>query len=195
MGFSIFASGTGQFHHQVADCIDGSDFDAIQIVQTIRGINPWDKTGRLLDAVGLPEEVLIGRSVYKAANTLIKGPPKSDTMTRTAMEKLATVEFIHLLDEAVDFLAMRPNLDHASISIFARKTHTLWPDTVRFASYNFTPGDSPGVEFVQTITPALAETGLNNWGVMRALAMVLNRYSDHIEDTKTVPMINFQISH
>ena len=108
------------------------------------------------------------------------------------METMATMEFLHTLNNAVCFLAMRSGASDGWISVSCSESHVLWPDTKSFARYNFSPGDDPGAEFIKTIGPGLKATSMDNWGVLAALSIVLSKYSNQIgEDAR--PMINIML--
>jgi len=108
------------------------------------------------------------------------------------METMATMEFLHLLNDSVCFLAMCSGASDGWISVSCTKTHTFWPDTRSFARYNFSPGDNPGAEFIRAIGPGLKETDMDNWGVLAALSIVLSKYSGQIGDDAR-PMINIML--
>ena len=74
------------------------------------------------------------------------------------MLSLATKEMLHNISNAVCFLAMNSNTSDGWIYVNATEKNTLWADTVRSATYNFLPGNSPGAEFIRKIGPCLKDT-------------------------------------
>jgi hypothetical protein len=75
---------------------------------------------------------------------------------------------------------MNSQASNGWISVAARESHLLWPDTGAYAEYKFYPGDSPGAEFIKKIGPALKEANLATWGVLRMLALVIAKFENHI---------------
>jgi hypothetical protein len=170
VGFNIFASGTGKFHYQRDGFIDGDTFAPMKLVSELMTMSP-NKEGVITTAIGH----------YQPGITDLA-------------EGMATLEFLHLLNDSVCFLAMCSGASDGWISLSSTQTHLMWPDTKAFARYNFQPGDDPGAEFIKLVGPGLKETGLNNWGVLAALALVFSKFSDHIgEDAR--PIINISIDH
>jgi hypothetical protein len=108
------------------------------------------------------------------------------------MIALATREMLHNLSNAVCFLAMK-NTSDGWIYVNATEKNTLWADTCRSATYKFSPGDSPGAEFVKKIGPCLKDTDLDNFGVLQHLSIALSRYSNHIDDSAT-PKISISLT-
>jgi|SRR5258707_10127224 len=168
MSFNVFAAGTDHFHYQKDGFIDGDTFTPLKVVAALRTMEPT-KLGAADAYIG-----------YKT-------PGITDLI-----ETMATIEFLHMLDNAVCFLAMCSEASDGWISVSTTKSHVLWPDTKGFAKYSFSPGDSPGAEFIQTIGKSLKDTDMDNWGVLAALSIVLSKFSDHIgEDAR--PMINISL--
>lgn len=170
MGFNIFASGTGKFHYQRDGFVDGDTFAPMKVVSELMtmGLNPEGVT-----------TTVIGH--YQPGITDLA-------------EGMATLEFLHLLNDSVGFLAMCSGSSDGWISVAGTQTHLLWPDTKSFARYNFTPGDDPGAEFIKLIGPGLKETGLNTWGVLAGLSIVLSKFYQAIGDDAT-PIINIFLDH
>ncbi|MEP7075025.1 MAG: hypothetical protein ABI878_04375 [Acidobacteriota bacterium] len=169
MGFRVFAAGTDHFHYERDGFPDGDTFEPMKVVSTLMTMEPngFGVAGAAIDH-------------YTPGITDL-------------MESMATIEFLHNLNNAVCFLAMCTGASDGWISVSSRHTHALWPDTMGFAHYAFSPGDNPGAEFIRLIAPGLKETGMNNWGTLAALGMVLARYSNQIgEDAR--PIINFQLT-
>jgi hypothetical protein len=170
MSFRIFASGTGHFQHLVENSIDGDDFDAIKTVSIISHIEPnvTSVAGAAVDQFG----------------------PSADM--KDGMAALATKQFLHLLVDSVSFLATRPNVN--KISVTTRKKSFIGPDRVKFASYDFQPGDSPGTEFFRAISPSLVATDFNSGGVLLALTIAISKYSEKINNTDAVVMLNIELT-
>ncbi len=170
MSFNIFVAGAGHFHYRRQGCIDGSDFEPMKIVSTLMTMEP---------------------TVVGAANAYIEHRTPGIT---DLMETMATMEFLHLLNDSVSFLAMCSGVSDGWIAVSCSESHMLWPDTRSFARYNFSPGDNPGAEFMRVIGRGLRETSMNHWGVLREMSMVMSRYRDHIGDNGT-PMLNIMMDH
>jgi hypothetical protein len=168
MSFNIFASGSKKFHYKKDGFIDSDTFEPMKIVSTLMNMEPT--------ATGVAGAVIEHKT-----------PGITDVMGA-----LATLEFLHNLNNAVSFLAMNSNASDGWISVSSTNAHLLWPDTKAFAKYNFQPGDSPGAEFIKLIGPGLKDTDMNNWGVLAGLSIVLAKYSNHISDDDT-PMINISL--
>jgi len=169
MSFNVFASGMGNFHYKKDGFIDGDDFVPMNVVSSLMTMSP--------DALG-------------AAGAYIdyKKPGITDLVG-----KIATMEFLHLLNDSVCFLAMCDDASDGWISVSCTQSHLLWPDTKSIARYNFQPGDSPGAEFIKAIGPALKATDMDNWGVLAALSIVLSKFYDLIGQSGR-PIINIMLS-
>lgn len=171
MGFRIFAAGSGKFNFSKDNCIDDSDIDMVDLISKFQAMDgTW---------MGAADTAI---DIVKPSKGIID-----------LMQTMATMEFLHNLHNSVSFLAMCSGSDSGWISVAARETHLMWPDTVDIAKYKFSPGDSPGKEFVQKIGPVLKKTDMANWGVLRMLGIVLAKYSNHIDSSAT-PMINIQLT-
>jgi hypothetical protein len=142
MSFNIFAAGSGDFHYTKKGFIDADTFEPMKIVSALMKMEP---TG------------------LGAANAYIGYKTPGIT---NLMSSLATMEFLHNLNNAVSFLAMCTGASDGWISVSTTQTHLLWPDSRGFAQYNFQPGDNPGAEFIKRIGPSLKDTDMNNWGVL-----------------------------
>jgi hypothetical protein len=168
VSFNVFASGSGNFHYQKDNFIDGGDFVPIKVVSALMTMEP---------------------SASGAVSTYIgyKQPGITDLM-----ETMATMEFLHTLNDAVCFLVMCSGASDGWISVSCSESHLLWPDTKSFAKYGFSPGDDPGAEFIKVIAPGLKQTSMDNWGVLAALSIVLAKYWNQIgEDAR--PMLNIML--
>jgi hypothetical protein len=170
MGFSIFASGSANFHYERDNNIDGDDFTAVSIISAFQTTSP-----KVADAAG------------DAAGLVLPSVSITDGMAAAAR-----IELVHLIDLAVSTMAMQAS-DGAKIFVSCRKTHLLWPDTMASAQYTFDPGDSPGAEFFKAIRPALTATDFDTWGTLGALVQALGRYSNYI-DSGTNPRLIIQLT-
>lgn len=167
MGFDIFAAGTDNFHYQRKGCEDGGTFNAIQLISTLQG----------LDVSSLQS---LGRSYAKSQND----PTNEPSGYIDAMIFQVKMEMLHNLSNAVCILSMK-NTDEGWIYLNATEKHTFWADTMRAAKYGFSPGDLPGAEFIKTIINSLKDTSMDNFGVIQQLAIVLSKFSNHIDDDMT----------
>ena len=147
MGFRTFAYGLPDFHYTEARSPDGGDFDTIKLLATLQTMEP-SKMG----------------VVGAVADQTLPSAGITDLISAVANQ-----EFMHMLIDSVSFIAMSPNADGAHISLTLTVKRKLWVDQVTFNKYDFTPGDSPGVEFVHAISKNLKETGFDNWGTLRSL--------------------------
>ena len=171
MGFDIFAAGSGHFHYQMDGCIDQGTVDFVQLLAALQSMEPT-RAG--------------------AAQAAAEYATPSAGIT-DVMGALAYREGIHNLNNAVSFLAMSSGSSDGWISLSSTNKHVLWVDTVRFARYNFSPGDDPGTEFFHTIRHALEDTNMNNWGVILKLGEVIARYSNSLDDNAR-PILNISIT-
>lgn len=189
MSFSTFAFGSPSFHYRRNDNVEGDDFNALQLLATLASMSPG--RGELIpgSAVGTAGKAIGSRAIGLGGSYL----PSADT-AGGAMA-FASRAFLEMLVNTVSLLAISPGAggDGARILVTSRHHHALWPTTIRFASYDFSPGDDPGTEFVRAIASSLKETSLNNWGVLRSLVLVLSQYSDQIRDTNTTPFISIEL--
>ncbi len=170
MSFNVFAAGVPNFNYERSNCPDEDIFEAATVASALRSFNP--------SAAG----------VASAAGEYVT--PNS---TLGAINALATLQFLRLMKMSVDFLALRPRARNGWISVAPRVSHIIWPDTVGFAKFEFRHSSDPGTDFFNTIKDALVETDMNNYGVLRIIALVLSRYNDHISNSDHV-MIQIQLS-
>jgi len=169
MGFDVFASGEG-FHYQKNGFFDGDDFTPIKVINELMTMDV-SKAGVITAGIGLVQ------------------PDRTDLS-----ESLATREFLHMLNDSVSFLAMCAGSANGRIMVSSSQPHMVWPTTKSFAIYNFQPGDDPGAEFIRMIAPGLKDTGMNTYGVLAALTIVLSKFWDHI-GTGGTPRINISLDH
>lgn len=172
MSFSIFAAGTNKFHFKDPKCFDDKDIDMVDLISKFQTMEP-----SLMGAGATAVDIV---------------QPSKGIMD--LMQTMATMEFLHFLSNSVCFLAMKGGSSNGWISVSATESHLLWPDTGGNGTYKFDPGDSPGTEFIKKIGPALKAADMANWGVLRMLAIVLGKFSNHIDDSST-PMINISLRH
>lgn len=180
MSFRVFASGVlggKPFHYAKDNNLDGSEFETMRVLAILNSLKPTST------------KVEIGT----AAMEYVHNP----TGILDIVDKMATMEFLHTLSNAVSVLALNPNTSDGWISVSSRRSNLLLPnsicpETVAFAKYKFLPGNNPGAEFIKMISPGLVETGLNHWGVLRILALVLGKYANQLDDSMN-PIINIQL--
>lgn len=170
MSFRIFASGSNGFRYSRNNCIDASDFSTIKVLATLQSMTPSP------------------RGIVETSPELLDPPGITDLVGNIAHQ-----EFLHIIFSAVTLIATNTSPGSGSLSVYCRRTRLLWPDNTSFASYNFSPLNSPGFEFARTVFPTLKETNFNNWGTLREIAAVLARFSNELESS-SVPMLNIQIS-
>lgn len=153
--FDVFASGSG-FHYQKDDFFDGDGFNTLQILNDALSMEPTK-----LGAADATRSHFLSVDMTDAASLLAKR------------------EYLHALTDTVELLAIRAGSADGFIAVAAKRSHPLWPDTVRFARYGFDPGNSPGTEFIRAIDKSLDDTGLKTWGVLMALTILdLETYRD-----------------
>ena len=173
MGFSIYAAGSGGFRYRADDQADEGLFTAAEIISIMGSLEP--SRGSVVEA-GIDQVLPSAPSGYEAA------------------AQVATTVFLGVLSDAVDLLAACTRASQGGwISVSPRETNLLWADTSRFARYEFSPGESPGSEFIQRILPALRDTDMNNYGVLRSLSVALSLYQVHI-GTSGTPMIQIELT-
>ena len=170
MGFDIFATGASDFHYEKKGREDGSTFEFIKVVTILQG----------LDVTSL------GKGVISGAGGAVDhvAPGITDLMIA-----LATKEMLHNLSNAVCFLTMNSNLSDGWIYVHATEENTIWTNTVRSAKYKFSPGNSPGAEFIDTIWPCLKDTGLDNVGVLKHLSIALSQFSNRVDGSVPAQII------
>jgi len=171
MSFRIHAAGSGGFRYSRSNCIDEGVFTAASIISAMQGLEP-SRAG----------------AVQAAADQVLPSAPNAWEFAAQA----ARIEMLNTLDIGVTALAACTG-QGGWISVSPRKTHALWPDTSRFARYDFSPGDSPGSEFVQRILPALRDTDMMNFGVLAQLSNACNLYAGDLPDNAT-PMLLIELT-
>ncbi|HRH42128.1 MAG TPA: hypothetical protein PKY82_10820 [Pyrinomonadaceae bacterium] len=176
MSFSIWASGVANgkpFHYYREDCIDGDDFIIANLINDLQNMSP--------SSIGLAQA-----AVEKVIPNFYSG---GDSY---AMGTLVFLELLGVLKNQIDSLAMCDNAANGRISVFTKQKHTFWADDLGNGTYYFSPGNDPGTEFVKAIGACLEKTDMNNWGVLRAMIIVLTLYSDAVGQSGK-PMLTIQL--
>lgn len=171
MSFRVFASGFPHFHYVKDNNPDEDVFETAAVLNALRSASP--------SGIGVVE----GAADYLTPNSYLGG-----------LKAMARMEFLHLLKNAVCFLAMHPRAKRGWISVVPVETHLIWPDTGALARYTFTPGHDPGTEFFRKINPALEAADMSNYGVLRVLALVLSKYDRYVGDSDEV-RIQIELTH
>ncbi|MBX7171688.1 MAG: hypothetical protein K1X72_12080 [Pyrinomonadaceae bacterium] len=171
MSFKIFASGPSDFHYNADKNIEGDDFELTKLLGILNQAKP---------------------TVTGVATAIADVKSPSMGVTDFA-ELLAYREFVHNLKNAVDLLAMNSNVSQGWIFLSVTIKNLIFSDTIKTAKYSFSPGTNPGKEFVSKIYRTLEDTGMNHWGVIRALSTVLSKFANELSDSKT-PAINISIT-
>lgn len=174
MSFRIFASGLGRFQYSNSNCADGDVFEAAALMSALRASGPG-----------------LGGAAEGVADYVV---PSEASSFRELLRQAARMTFAHYLKMSTTLLATSGRHRNGWIRVHANESNTFWPDTARFVSYDFRPGNSPGAEFVETVAPVLTDTGLNNYGVMREMTIVISRYEQSVSKGET-PMLLIQLSH
>ncbi len=170
MSFKIFASGSADFHYVRDNNPDDDVFETASIISALQSSGPS-----------------VGGAIQGAADYVIPNP------YMTGVQAMARNEFLHLLQNAVSFLAMHPNSSNGWISGSFVEEHLLWGNTGGVARYDFSPGDNPGLEFFQRMKKSMEDSDMNNYGVLRVLALVIARFERHIGPDDSV-MLNLQLT-
>jgi hypothetical protein len=175
MSFNIFASGVanGQtFHFYRENCIDGDDFNIADLISTLQGMNQ-----NVIGVAQAAAESVISKMISGSA--------------ADAMGTVAFLEFLHVLKDQIDSLAMCDDAANGRIIVYTKKWHLI-QDTYGTGQYLFPKSIDPGTEFVRAIGPALEATEMNNWGVLRAMVIVLTLYSNAVGQSGK-PMLMIQL--
>ncbi|MDO8334616.1 MAG: hypothetical protein Q7T35_08105 [Nitrosomonas sp.] len=168
MSFKIFASGLPNFHYTNDNCIDDSDLDMIDLLGDLQGLE-LTKSGVISTVIDIFTPGVVD-----------------------AMMKVARIESLHLLNNAVSSLAMKTQAESGWIFVSAMESHLLWPTTGGTAKYEFYPCVNPGLELMQQIGPALDAGNMTNWGVLRELAICIAKYGYHTGSDR--PILNINLS-
>lgn len=126
MSFRVFAAGSDHFNFERDNNPDMDIFEAAAVASALRAVGSPTARG-----------VAEGVADYEV--------PSDASAFREGVAAIAQMQFLHLLKNSVDFLAMCTGVgEGAWISVAPVQSHILWPDTAAFARYDFTPGDNPG---------------------------------------------------
>jgi hypothetical protein len=176
MAFRIFAAGVTSsrttFNYERSRCPDDDVFSAADVASALRASGPGVRGA----AEGVADYVV----------------PSDTGAYRAGVQSIAKITFAQLLDTAVGLLAAKSGASEGWISVAPRLDRLLLPNVSRIARYSFSPGDNPGAEFIRTISPALRDTDMHNWGTLRQLAEALGRYELTLDGHGT-PMIQIQL--
>jgi hypothetical protein len=174
MSFSIDVRGTNGFNFNRPICDDGSAFEVMNVIGILQGLDLQSAGHFGISAAGAVKE------------KVKKGIPD-------LMFKMAEREMCHNISNAVSLLEKDYNTSGGWIFVSAEQKNLLFPNVSRAARYNFKPGDSPGAEFLKTIGKCLEDTDLNNWGVLKYLAVILTRFEQQLPTTM-IPMLNISLT-
>ncbi len=184
MSFNISARGVGHigrdkkfFQYDQRECIDGDDFETMQLVADISKIKPTIEG--IKDAV---KDKIKDEAKDKLKEKFFPTPSIID-----ATSALGRMILIRTLVTQIAFLAMHSiysRKHEAYIFITARKSNLLFPDDYEVAKYIFDRHD-PGTEFIKKIAPALKKTDMNNYGVLREFISVFKNYDEMISRNQT----------
>jgi hypothetical protein len=173
MSFRISARGVPNFRYpERANQIEGSDFEIASVLSIIYSLDPTRM------------------GVISAAHDYFSSSGEYTELTNN----LAQTRMVGALNDAINFLAISPGARNGSISIAAfDASRILRPQRSSFVVYRSFIGSTPGANFIRLISQTLIDTGMDNWGVLRALALVLSRYSDHLGESDTSPFISIEL--
>ena len=104
MSFRIFAVGHPHFHFERANNADDDLFEAANVANALRASAP--------SVTGAGS----GVATYATPNSLLD-----------ATNAFATMQFLGLLKQSVELLALRTSARHGWISVAPRESHILWP--------------------------------------------------------------------
>ena len=180
MSFNIYVSGlTGTtsgggrkpFRYSKDNCFDQGDFEPPVLLAMI----PSAPTAKAVaEKVGGTQEEYL-------ANSVING-----------MAKIAEIELAGMVRLGVDQLAMHTGT--GEISVYCVQEDWLWGTTNSYVNFKFYGGADPGKEFLKKISPGLVKTGLNNFGVLRQIAIALGEYNSALPGSAS-PYLNISLSH
>lgn len=157
MSFRIHAAGSNGFRYERDNCPDDDVFEAAAVISALSASGPS-----------------VGGAVEGAADYLQPSVGVLD-----GVSSVATTTMTELLRSTVNFLAIGRNTSRGWISVGSRTASAVWADSTGFARYEFYDDDDPGAEFIRTILPSLRESGFNNYGTFRALAMAISLFDSH----------------
>ncbi len=157
MSFRTHAAGSSGFRYERDNCPDEDVFEAAAVISALNASGPS-----------------VGGAVEGAADYVLPSVGVLD-----GVSSVASTEMIHLLRSTVSFLAMNRNTNRGWISVSTRAASAVWADSTGFATYYFLNDADPGGEFIRTILPSMRESGFENYGTFRALAMAITAYDAH----------------
>ncbi|REJ76195.1 MAG: hypothetical protein DWQ47_11310 [Acidobacteria bacterium] len=171
MSFDIFAAGTPNFHFSRDNNPDDDVFSTAEVLNILSALGPHrNQVGLAIEETLAPDNFL------------------------NALKKLAETEVTHLFNSAAGFLALQKRARQGWIAISTRETHTFWVDTTGFSKYTFSPGSNPGRELFKAIKKDLDNTDMNNWGVLRMIAIVMTLYKNHLKENDHV-MLSIELTN
>lgn len=166
MSFSAFAYGAGGFNWTRPDNIDDDDFVESTVASYLKTAGSFGST----DTQFL---------LKSASMALVKGiSDGADKGMAKGVKSIARMESMHLLDLGVGFLSTRGS--GGRIFLTCWRHQTLWPDKGANALYSLDSDEPSGMQFFQQIKPALTATGLNSWGVLLLLSVLINQYDNDV---------------
>ncbi len=175
MSFRIYAAGSDRFRFERDGQSDDDIFTAAEIMSIMQSLEP-------------------SRSSFVQAGidrVLPSSPSGID-----AADAIARMVFLRILSDTVTLLATNTRATHGGwISVSASQSNLLFPDSSGFGRYDFSPGDeNAGTEFLRSVLPALRESEMNNYGVLRAISMALSEYARHIDEVSSTSTVRLNIS-
>jgi hypothetical protein len=176
MPFRIFASGHGDgghFTYQRVNLDFEKAIDAASTIQAAAGGDWKTKAG----------------AAQAAYDTYTAGP--SDVGAGAVM--VGRMVMSELVQTGINYLAIKGGGDTRKVSLSARATHTLWPDTMRFIEVNL-DFDNPGLAFMRSLKKALVDTDMYTVGVMRQISDTLSRYGSWLDTNGGDPWLSIQLS-
>jgi len=180
MSFNIYASGLlgtvsgggrKPFKYSKDGCFDSGDFDPPALVSMLPATKDWKGVA---EKIGGTQEEYLSASVVKG------------------MTKIAEIELAAMVRLGVDMLAMRGN--GGEIVVYCVQEDWLWGNTNSYANFKLNSSQDPGRDFLKKIGPGLVKTELNNFGVLRQLAMALSKYNSDLSGYAS-PYLNISLSH
>ncbi len=174
MSFNVWASGSGNFNFVKKNAENGSSFDLIKAISALQSLDFQSKAHLGITGAG--------------AGIDIAAPGITDLIIAHAER-----EMLHNISNAVCLLTMNGG-SGGWISINAIEHNTFFPDVARSASYYFSPGHSPGSEFISKIRTCMDDTGLATFGALLVLSVILTRFANHI-DPGTEPKLSINLDN
>lgn len=174
MAFDVWASGSSKFNFVKKNAENGSSFELAKAISALQSLDFQSKAHFGISAAG-------------AAIDIVQ-PGIADLMIAHAER-----EMLHNISNAICILMMNGS-SGGWISVNAVEHNTFFPDVARSATYSFSPGDSPGAEFISRIRTPLEDTGLATFGALLVLSVVLTRFANHI-DPGTEPKLSISLDN